>query len=85
MQSVKRKSFGVLFKVFAHKNKSSSAQNLKKTFTSEKTLSIIRALFGRGYSSAGRALAWHARGLRFDPAYLHHLPKFKYTFRVPIV
>ena len=26
---------------------------------------------GRGYSSAGRALAWHARGQRFDPAYLH--------------
>ena len=26
-----------------------------------------------GYSSAGRALAWHARGQRFDPAYLHHL------------
>ena len=25
----------------------------------------------RGYSSAGRALAWHARGQRFDPAYLH--------------
>ncbi|VXA86616.1 conserved hypothetical protein [Aeromonas veronii] len=22
----------------------------------------------RGYSSAGRALAWHARGPRFDPA-----------------
>jgi len=21
-----------------------------------------------GYSSAGRALAWHARGQRFDPA-----------------
>ena len=26
---------------------------------------------GWGYSSAGRALAWHARGQRFDPAYLH--------------
>jgi hypothetical protein len=25
----------------------------------------------RGYSSDGRALAWHARGQRFDPAYLH--------------
>jgi hypothetical protein len=25
----------------------------------------------RGYSSAGRALAWHARGHRFDPVYLH--------------
>src|SRR5436190_22554721 len=31
---------------------------------------IIRAL-AWGYSSAGRALAWHARGQRFDPAYLH--------------
>jgi hypothetical protein len=31
-------------------------------------------LFSRGgYSSAGRALAWHARGQRFDPAYLHHV------------
>src|SRR3954462_7240267 len=28
-----------------------------------------------GYSSAGRALAWHARGHRFDPVYLHHLSK----------
>ena len=26
-----------------------------------------------GYSSAGRALEWHSRGQRFDPAYLHHL------------
>src|SRR5882672_5430466 len=25
----------------------------------------------RGHSSAGRALAWHARGRRFDPAWLH--------------
>ena len=24
-----------------------------------------------GISSAGRALAWHARGQRFDPAILH--------------
>ncbi len=30
----------------------------------------------RGYSSAGRALAWHARGQRFDPAYLHQNVKF---------
>src|SRR5512141_1938810 len=29
----------------------------------------------RGYSSAGRALAWHARGQRFDPAYLHQTQK----------
>lgn len=26
----------------------------------------------RGRSSVGRALAWHARGRRFDPAWLHH-------------
>ena len=25
-----------------------------------------------GYSSVGRALAWHARGQRFDPVQLHH-------------
>src|SRR5690349_16701766 len=25
----------------------------------------------RGHSSAGRALAWHSRGRRFDPAWLH--------------
>src|SRR3954452_19982574 len=28
----------------------------------------------RGHSSAGRALAWHARGRRFDPAWLHASP-----------
>ena len=28
-----------------------------------------------GYSSAGRALEWHSRGQRFDPAYLHQLKK----------
>jgi hypothetical protein len=27
----------------------------------------------RGHSSAGRALAWHARGRRFDPVWLHHI------------
>ena len=27
-----------------------------------------------GHSSAGRALAWHARGRRFDPAWLHQRP-----------
>jgi hypothetical protein len=26
-----------------------------------------------GHSSAGRALAWHARGRRFDPAWLHQI------------
>jgi hypothetical protein len=27
----------------------------------------------RGHSSAGRALAWHARGRRFEPGWLHSL------------
>src|SRR6187399_1857563 len=27
----------------------------------------------RGHSSAGRALAWHARGRRFEPGWLHFL------------
>ena len=30
-----------------------------------------------GYSSAGRALEWHSRGQRFDPAYLHQLERVK--------
>ena len=30
-----------------------------------------------GYSSAGRALEWHSRGQRFDPAYLHHVKDLK--------
>ncbi len=29
----------------------------------------------RGISSVGRALAWHARGQRFDPAILHTIIK----------
>ena len=29
-----------------------------------------------GHSSAGRALAWHARGQRFDPAWLHQISRF---------
>ena len=43
----------------------------------------------RGYSSAGRALAWHARGQRFDPAYLHQAFKIAVlvlvVVQVPIV
>ena len=34
-----------------------------------------------GYSSAGRALEWHSRGQRFDPAYLHQ----KRARRTPVV
>lgn len=38
-----------------------------------------------GYSSAGRAFAWHAKGRRFDPCYLHQVPYFPYkTSEVPI-
>ena len=37
------------------------------------TVQAVRtcAGFAWGHSSAGRALAWHARGRRFDPAWLH--------------
>ena len=34
-----------------------------------------------GYSSAGRALEWHSRGQRFDPAYLHQKPPKTVSFR----
>ena len=37
----------------------------------QKLSAIADAIWG--YSSAGRALEWHSRGQRFDPAYLHHL------------
>ena len=39
-------------------------------FANQKNADIMHISFG-GYSSVGRALAWHARGQRFDPAYLH--------------
>ena len=32
-----------------------------------------------GYSSAGRALEWHSRGQRFDPAYLHQTRPIRTT------
>ena len=34
-----------------------------------------------GYSSAGRALEWHSRGQRFDPAYLHQGTQGKGLFQ----
>ena len=37
----------------------------------------------RGLSSAGRALAWHARGQGFDPPRLHHFPKFTFVLSWP--
>ena len=33
-----------------------------------------------GISSAGRALAWHARGHRFDPGILHHTVRTRTRF-----
>ena len=57
----------------------------KKYLTGQGLLRIILdvarpkgTLTGRciwGYSSAGRALEWHSRGQRFDPAYLHQTKK----------
>ena len=49
----------------------------KRCLTNRDAIAIIQKLFGTankiwGYSSAGRALEWHSRGQRFDPAYLHH-------------
>src|SRR5437762_8271609 len=52
-----------------------SARNIDPTLTSRFTGNRPDAIIRPspwGYSSAGRALAWHARGQRFDPAYLHH-------------
>ena len=34
--------------------------------------SRVSSLFRRAHSSAGRALQWHCRGQRFDPAWVHH-------------
>ena len=34
-----------------------------------------------GYSSDGRALEWHSRGQRFDPAYLHQEIKNEKGFK----
>ena len=42
--------------------------NLRLSFLDKNNIFIKEK---RGYSSAGRALEWHSRGQRFDPAYLH--------------
>jgi hypothetical protein len=39
---------------------------------------LIRFNLG-GCSSAGRALAWHARGQEFDPPQLHHFYNNKFS------
>ena len=50
---------------------------MKKNLDIFRRCAIIQKLSDRaqrkiwGYSSAGRALEWHSRGQRFDPAYLH--------------
>ena len=48
---------------------------LKKTIDKSASFDIIDTVPNElniwGYSSAGRALEWHSRGQRFDPAYLH--------------
>ena len=54
------------------------AQNSKTPLDFSPHCGIIQKLLEAanqiwGYSSAGRALEWHSRGQRFDPAYLHHL------------
>ena len=41
----------------------------RKTAKTIKTIKTTRTTWGR--SSVGRALAWHARGRRFDPVRLH--------------
>ena len=37
-----------------------------------KMVAYIFKSYRWGHSSAGRALQWHCRGRRFDPAWLHH-------------
>ena len=56
--------------------KISAQKNLKKVLTKPRPSGIIleQSRDGTniwGISSAGRALAWHARGHRFDPGILH--------------
>ena len=51
-------------------------KSLQKRLTKGGAAGIIIHVAGHklkmwGISSAGRALAWHARGQRFDPAILH--------------
>ncbi len=45
---------------------------LKKVLTFSSKFGMIQFVPNKwGYSSAGRALEWHSRGQRSDPAYLH--------------
>ncbi len=44
---------------------------IEKNFAKNHSAATFATL--RGISSIGRALAWHARGNRFDPGILHKL------------
>ncbi len=48
----------------------SKAAGTEETDNSSRFRIILR-LYAWGHSSVGRALAWHARGRRFDPVWLH--------------
>ena len=60
-------------------------KTLQKRLTRGGAAGIITHVAGHepnmwGISSAGRALAWHARGQRFDPAILHHTVRTRTRF-----
>ena len=60
-------------------------KSLQKRLTKGGAAGIIIHVAGHepnmwGISSAGRALAWHARGQRFDPAILHHTVRTRTRF-----
>ena len=62
----------VSFKNFSEKNFEKLLQNEKNCVIVTNTGIFVVKIILWGYSSAGRALEWHSRGQRFDPAYLHH-------------
>ena len=60
-------------------------KSLQKRLTKGGAAGIITHVAGHklnmwGISSAGRALAWHARGQRFDPAILHQTVRTRTRF-----
>jgi hypothetical protein len=59
-------------------------QKQKKVLTNDALSVIILLALSEsntwGYSSAGRALEWHSRGQRFDPAYLHQFDQKSHGF-----
>src|SRR5665213_919087 len=66
-----------------------SGRSARVAAFSRPKVGLLASLFLRGYSSAGRALAWHARGQGFESPYLHkeialfHMD-FRTYFRHPI-